>query len=206
MPSQVRILHPAPVFAYILALWNNTAMASAEVPFIHIEPSDAMLSLFRRTVLSAHGRDPIDGKITVIIDPDQLSVNQETIKPGPTPGQRVAIDRWVTLTTDGEIFKDHEVEPLGKRLAREIKSSSPEPSEFDLDIEALQSVGYTKKEAYGIAIYMLFMRPGIAKACDMLVSYLENKASEAAFGLNDVDAFELAETIQITRDNFPQPK
>ena len=180
-------------------------MALAEVPSVHIDPSDAMISLFRRSVMAAYGRSPIDGKITVAIDPHGFNANLETIEPGPKPGQRVAIDRWVTLTTDGKLSKHQEAEPLGQRLAREIKGPDTEPSEFVRDIEALRSIGYSKVEAVDMATDMLFQRPGILQACDMLFGYLDDVAEEASYGLNDVDAFELADTIQSVRDNFRLP-
>ena len=177
-------------------------MALEEVPSVHIDPSDAMLSLFRRTVMAAFGRDPVDGKITVSIDRYGFSVNRETIEAGPESGQRVAIDRWVTLTTDGELSQHQDAEPLSQRLAREIKSPDPEPTKFDLDVEAFRSMGYSEKDAYAMSIDALFSRPGIAQACSMFVKYLDETAAEAAHGLNDVDAFELADTIQSVRDNF----
>ncbi len=180
-------------------------MASAEVPSVRVEPSDAMMSLFRRTVMTAYGRDPLDKTVTVSIDRFGYSANLETIVSGSTAGQRFALDRCITLSTDGELAVNQESETLNQRLAREIKGLDPEPSAFDRDVVGFRSVGFSTEEAYDMAVDMLFMRPGIARACNMLVGYFDRMADEAAHGLHDVDAFELADAIQSVRDNFRLP-
>lgn len=180
-------------------------MALPEAPNVHVAPSDAMLSLFRRTVMAAYGRSPVDGKTTVSIDRYGFSVNTETIEPGPTPGQRVAVDRWITLSVTGEISKHTEAEPLNERLAREIKGPRLEASAFEQGFEAFRAAGYSHDDAISQAISVFLMRPGMPDACSMLIQHLDNQAEEAAYGINEVDAFELADVIQGVRDNFRLP-
>ncbi|HVA10888.1 MAG TPA: hypothetical protein VNG32_01850 [Candidatus Dormibacteraeota bacterium] len=171
-----------------------------------IEPSDALKEEFRFVVAASFGREPVNPKITVFMDRLAHEAIIETEVAGQNPGERAIVDTFYMLEIDGTLSKDLEGEPLGRRLARAIKTNTvnPQRDEYQQHLDTYRSMtGSTELEARLAVSEIQSTLPGGLATEKMLIRYLDAKSQQESLGLNTVDAFELSGVIQKIRDNFP---
>jgi hypothetical protein len=172
-----------------------------------IDPSEALKAEFRRTVEACFVREPLDPKIIVLVDESGHSAHIETEESdSENPGKRILVDVSYFLDLNGKLSKDSEGESLGARLARTIKGNTvnPLPDERQLEIQAYRAAtGCTEGEAILALVNERLMTPAGTLAAARLIEYCRVKDEQEAFGLNAVDAFELAQVIRKVHNNFP---
>jgi hypothetical protein len=170
-----------------------------------IPPNERLKSDFIDLVTDCRRREPLSPKIKVWIDEYNSCVAEiEEESKNAQTGQKNILYRTYAIDPEGKVTEDSE--PLGARLARDIRANTvnPQPSQLQQEVEELRrDFGCSEIEALLIIFNALMVTESGMKAADELIKTVEAQAKEDELSFNDVDAFELAEVIDEVRDNFP---